>query len=241
MDLGDAHDVEEFQQMRDRLNKIETASSPAKVDMSPDLVSRFEALEAKLASPAPSVVNSLDGCSTPGVTWADRLRACPSPGGFSLPNPFSSPGASSAGGGRDPSDPFHGLAGGQAATGFNRAIDPGIFKLSMSNPWAKSECQKQAQKILEDAGINAGFAVEGLQPAKSYSVRIEGSASAAARSVRQVLDNQRLENSLWRKYYGASLDKDDDGTHKPNFCSSIPTRTQSKSSQRWLHVNWHAQ
>jgi len=210
MDLDDA-DQAELVQMRERLAKIET-SVPAKLELSPDVTARFEALEAKFSSPGPSASPSLDGFSTPGATWAERLRHGQSPGqspdSTSLPTVFTSPGG--FGGGHPSGGGFVGSPGATGGNSFNRDIDPCIFKVSMACSWSKAECEKQTRKILDDAGVDGGFVVEGLQPSKSYSVRVEGSAQVASKWVRKVLDNQRLETSLWRKYYGNSLEKDSD-------------------------------
>ena len=89
-------DLAEMQQFKDRISKCEESAcaSPA-----------IAAIEARLAkvetSPSPFSAASLDGASTQGASWADRLRVGSSPGPGLIPTLFDSPDGS----GRAPSNP----------------------------------------------------------------------------------------------------------------------------------------
>ena len=55
-------------------------------------------------------------------------------------------------------------------------------------------------------------------------MRLDGTPGVASLLVRKVLDNQRLETSLWRKYYGTSLELDGQNAPTPKLLFINPDK-----------------
>ena len=95
---------------------------------------------------------------------------------------------------------------------FDRAVDHSIVKLSCKCMVARSEVEKLAKQILEDADItNTEFDIEGSVSAQSFSLRFKEPFQSALLHARKLLDAQRLGKAEWKRYSIATLEAGENG------------------------------
>ena len=87
------------------------------------------------------------------------------------------------------------------STEFERALDHSIVKLSCKCMVAKSEVQKVAKTMCEEADMgNTPFEIEGPVTGQAFTLRFQEAYQSALLHSRKLLDAQRTGKAEWKRY-----------------------------------------